>query len=95
MKFNDMISNLKASIKDLLTADNAKEIASLDHTIDALVEAHESTLTELDEAKNTLLDFVKTTSFKEPSKEVPQPPQDDRSLDEIMNDELNNLKEEN
>lgn len=90
-KFEENIALLKASLKEMVNADNAQAIASLDKIIDDAVEAHNATKEELVEAKNTIVDYVKNTSFKEPPKED-TPSLEIKSLDEIMLEELNKIK---
>lgn len=90
-KFEESINNLRASLRELVNTDNAEALAKVDKIIDDAVVAYNATDEELREAKNTIVDYVKNTSFK-------TPPQDDipdmesKSLDDIMLEELNKIK---
>lgn len=90
-KFDENIAKLRASLKDMVNADNATQLASLDKIIDDAVEAHNATKEALDEAKGTIVDLVKNTSFKTPSGDS-TPDLEVKSLDEIMEEELNKIK---
>lgn len=90
-KFEEVIAKIRASLKDMVNAENAQALASLDKDIDDAVEAHNATEEALGEAKSTIVDMVKNTSFKEPSGEG-TPNTEPKSLDEIMQEELNKIK---
>ena len=91
-KFNEITNNLRALLKELTTADNATNIASLAKIVDEADEAYKAKDDELIETKSALVDFVKNTSFTKPNEEpAPQLPEE-KSLDDIMLEELDKIK---
>ena len=97
MNFNDKINEFKSKLKGLIDSNSSNEfiekISSLDKDIDEVVDAHESTAKELQETKESLVNYVKNTGFKNPSGDTtPEPKEDNRSLDEIMEDCLKEIK---
>ena len=98
MNFNDIINNMKSGLKDLITPESSKEyiekIRSLDKSLDEVVGAHENTTKELQEIKDLYIKGVKEFGFKNPSNDNPTEEKKPKSLDEIMNDNLEKFKEE-
>ena len=91
-KFDENIAKLRASLKEMVNGDNATQLASLDKIIDDAVEAYKATEEALVDAKSTIVDIVKSTSFKEPSGDGITPDPEPKDLDEIMLEELNKIK---
>ena len=100
MNFNDIINNIKSSLKDLMTPESSKEliekVSSLDKSLDEVVNAHENTTKELQEIKDLYIKGVKEYGFKTPSNENPIEQPKPKTLDELMQDNLDKIiKEEN
>ena len=91
MDFNELLSRIKSSLKDLTTADNIEKISAIDKDIDSLNEAHTKQGDELKKTKDTLVDYVKNTGFKKPSEDVDPTPKE-LTLDEAFNEAIKNLK---
>lgn len=92
MKFEDIINNLRAQVKELTTADNATAVASIAKNIDDAESAYKAQTEELNDAKSTLVDYVKNTSFSKPSEDIVPEPKPEPSLDDIMMEKLNDIK---
>lgn len=98
MNFNDIINNMKSSLKDLITPESSKEyiekISSLDKSLDEVVGAHENTTKELQEIKDLYIKGVKEFGFKNPSNDNPTKEEKTKTLDEIMNSNLDKIIKE-
>ena len=98
MNFNENISKLKSSLKSLLdnnpNTEFIEKISSLDKQIDDVVNAHEETAKELHDTKESFVNYVKNVGFSNPSNDNPTEVKTPKSLDEIMQDNLNKFKEE-
>lgn len=98
MNFNDIINNMKSSLKDLITPESSKEyiekISSLDKSLDEVVSAHENTTKELQETKDLYIRSVKEFGFKNPSNDNPTKEEKPKTLDEIMNSNLDKIIKE-
>lgn len=92
MKFEDIINNLRAQVKELTTADNAPAVASIAKNIDDAESAYKAQTEELNDTKSTLVDYVKNTSFSKPSEDIVPEPKPEPSLDDIMMEKLNDIK---
>lgn len=64
-KFNDAANMLRESLKGMITADNVEAIASLNNQIDILEAEHKEAQKETQEAKDTLVKYVKEYAFNE------------------------------
>ena len=98
MNFNDIINNMKSSLKDLITPESSKEyiekISSLDKSLDEVVGAHENTTKELQEIKDLYIKGVKEYGFKTPSNDNPTKHEEPKSLDDILQDNLDKIIKE-
>lgn len=98
MNFNDIINNMKSGLKDLITPESSKEyiekISSLDKSLDEVVGAHENTTKELQEIKDLYIKGVKEFGFKNPSNDNPTKEEKPKTLDEIMNSNLDKIIKE-
>lgn len=98
MNFNDIINNMKSSLKSLVTTESSNEfiekIGSLDKQIDEVVSAHENTTKELQETKDLYINAVKNFGFKTPSNDDPTKVEQPKTLDEIMKNNLDKIIKE-
>ena len=98
MNFNDIINNIKSELKGLITSESSKEsiekVGALDKQIDEVVNAHESTTKELQEIKDLYIKGVKEYGFKTPSNDNPTKHEEPKSLDDILQDNLDKIIKE-
>lgn len=98
MNFNDIINNMKSTLKGLITPESSNEfiekIGTLDSQIDEVVSAHENTTKELQETKDLYIHSVKEFGFKSPSNDNPTTEDKPKTLDEIMNNNLDKIIKE-
>lgn len=89
----EIITDLKAGLKGILSADNTEAVAALDKQIDELSGLHEEDGKKIGELKETLVSYVKNTSFKLPKNENPDDDIDDapKSVDDIMKETLEEI----
>lgn len=89
----EIISDLKAGLKGILSADNTEAVAALDKQIDELSGLHEEDGKKIGELKETLVSYVKNTSFKLPKNENPDDDIDDapKSVDDIMKETIEEI----
>lgn len=96
MKFQEEITKLKNDLKALITNDSdtkfIESITALDKELDNIVSAHKETETELQSAKNTLVEYIKNTGFKKPASDDSTPPQE-KDLDSVLKEELKQFNE--
>lgn len=92
MKFEEILNNLRAQVKELTTADNANAVASIAKNIDDAESAYKAQTEELNDTKSALVDYVKNTSFSKPSEDIVPEPKPEPSLDDIMMEKLNDIK---
>lgn len=96
MAFKDLISNLKAVLKEKLDDKNLELFTQIDKDLDALTSEHEKTEKELSTTKDKLIEVVKNTSFKKEEGDEPKdkdmPMDIDEALTESINEELKKKK---
>lgn len=97
MKFEEAMTNLRNDLKALIKADSEakwiEQITAIDKKADDIVAAHKATADELQETKNSFVDYVKNYGFKNKSGEDESEPPQNKSLDDIMSEELKQFKE--
>lgn len=94
MNWNELLTRIKGDLKNLVNGDNAEAIASIDKSLDNADELYKAQTDELVKTKDTLVDFVKNTGFKEPARNSQEPTQEDEaiSIDEAFEKGLKELK---
>ena len=95
-QYNNAVSEIKAKLKELLTADNAEQITALDNSVDQLTVMHEATVKSNNDLKDTLVSYIKHTGFKHPGE--PQDPvemSEPEDIDTVIAKSLNKILEVN
>ena len=84
MKFEEIVNAMKETLKGMLTAENTEVIASVDKQIDQLSDEHNQTLKSLQDTKDKLVDYVKSTGFQKPTGQNDVQPDEALSLDDAI-----------
>ena len=93
-KYQELMSQTKAQLKDLITKESSQEeinkITKIDKTLDDLQAENERLLAENNSLKDSLIESVKNTGFKVTGKESDDIGVQDetKSLDDIMAEEI-------
>lgn len=85
--FNDFYNALKDGLNNLLTADNTEAVTNLVNSLDGIKDLHKSQEEEMTNLKNKMVDIVRNTTFAKQPEDVIE----EKSIDDIMNDELNKI----
>lgn len=97
MKFEEVMTQLKNDLKGLIKSDSdtkfIEQITALDNKADEISAAHKAAQEELQETKNKFVEYVKSYGFKQPTGGEEEPPAN-KSLDEIMSEELKQFEKE-
>lgn len=84
-KYDELMTQAREELKNLLTADNSEQITKVVATLDELANAHKQTTDENSNLKNKIVDIVKGTTFEKQSEETGSfEPQRALSLDEAL-----------
>lgn len=90
-KFNELLSEIKAQLKDSLTSESSQEeiqrISQLDKSLDLLSESYQEKEKEVATYKDMVIDQVKSTGFKADSTDETGASQI-KSLDEALEEAL-------
>ena len=92
MSFNEELKKAKDSLKTLLTADNTETVTGIDAVLDSLSAEHKKAEDKIGELQETVVKYVRNTSFKTPSEEDPAEG-DTKNLDELLSDTLDKIIE--
>lgn len=87
-KINEELNYLRSKLKEMVTADNTEVITDLSSHIDSLENEAKEQDKRLSEVKDKLVDYVKTTGFKEAPKDIIDTP---KSIDELLSENLNKI----
>ena len=97
MKIEEVMKELKNDLKGLIKSDSdtkfIEQITALDKKADEISAAHKAAQEELQETKNKFVEYVKSYGFKQPGSGEEEPPAN-KSLDEIMSEELKQFEKE-
>ena len=85
--FNDFYNALKDGLNNLLTADNTEAVTNLVNSLDGIKDLHQSQEEEMTKLKDKMVDIVRNTTFAKQPEDVTE----EKSIDDIMNDELNKI----
>ena len=85
--FNDLYTALKDGLNNLLTADNTEAVTNLVNSLDGIKDLHQSQEEEMTKLKDKMVDIVRNTTFAKQPEDVTE----EKSIDDIMNDELNKI----
>lgn len=95
--FRKILSETKTQLKGMITKDSTQEqinvITDLDKKLDSLNEAYDLKTQENESLKDSLIESVKNTGFKVngSQKDDSGVDQNQKSMDEILADELNKI----
>lgn len=95
-KFDEIITEIKETLKANLSADNTEVITKLDKNIDDLVESHQATQKKLNETQELFINQMKETGFKTPQgddKHQETPITEEECWDAAMERALRNEKQ--
>lgn len=67
--FQEILTALRGQVSDLTSPENVEKMAAIAKTCDELEAAHKTAEEELQSTKNTLVHYVKDTSFKSKSED--------------------------
>lgn len=85
--FNDFYNALKDGLNNLLTADNTEAVTNLVNSLDGIKDLHQSQEEEMTKLKDKMVDIVRNTTFAKQPEDIIE----EKSIDDIMNDELNKI----
>lgn len=86
--FNDLIKEIKETLKTNLNKDNTEVITKLDKNIDELVESHKATEDKLSETQDLFINHMKEVGFKTPQDDDKQNNNDVDPWDKALKEAL-------
>ena len=94
-KFNELLSEIKAQLKDSLTSESSQEeiqrISQLDKSLDLLSESYQEKEKEVATYKDMVIDQVKSTGFKADSTDETGA-SEVRSVDDVLMEALQSIE---
>lgn len=92
----EMMSEIKAQLKDGLTSesstDEVQRVTNIDSMLDNLMEETQKLQKEYNDLKDLYINQVKSTGFKPTNSHDDIGIDETKSLDDILNDELNKIQ---